>query len=46
MTAIPSDAELEAEREREERSERWLFAREVMIALVLIGLIVAHALLS
>jgi hypothetical protein len=32
-----------AELEREERSERWLLARQVVIVLALAALVVAHA---
>ena len=34
---VPTEADLEAERAREERSERWLFIRQVAIVLVLVA---------
>lgn len=42
---IPPDGELEAERAGEERSERWLFVRQVAIVLVLLAWLVLHALM-
>lgn len=43
---LPAEADLAAELAREERSERWLFVRQVAIVLVLVALLVTHALLS
>ncbi len=42
----PPDGDLEAERAGEERSERWLFVRQVAIVLVLVAWLVLHALLA
>ncbi len=43
---IPADVDLEAERAGEDRSERWLFVRQVAIVLVLLAWLVLHALLA
>jgi hypothetical protein len=43
---LPAEADLVAELAREERSERWLFIRQVGIAFVLVALLVTHALLG
>jgi hypothetical protein len=43
---VPTAPELAAERAREQRAERWLFIRQVAIALVLIALLVTHALVG
>jgi hypothetical protein len=43
---IQGDPDVTAERAHEERSERWLFARQTAIILMLLALFVAHALLS
>jgi hypothetical protein len=46
LPAPPSEDELAAEAEREERSERWLFVRQVAIIAVLTATVVTHALLA
>jgi hypothetical protein len=46
LPSIPDDLDLVAERASEERSERWIFFRELAIVFVLVALLVAHALLS
>lgn len=46
LPALPSEDELAAEAEREERSERWLFVRQVAIIAVLTATVVTHALLA
>ncbi len=43
---VPTDADLVAERAREERSERWLLARQVAIVLAIVALLVTHALVG
>jgi hypothetical protein len=43
---VPTETELVAECAREERSERWLLARQVTIVLVLVALLVTHAMLG
>jgi hypothetical protein len=46
IPGVPTEPDLAAERAREERSERWLFIRQVGIVLVLVALLVTHALLG
>jgi hypothetical protein len=43
---VPTEPDLAAERAHEERSERWLFIRQVAIVLVLVALLLIHALLG
>jgi len=43
---LPAQADLATELACEERSERWLFVRQVAIVLVLVALLVTHALLG
>jgi hypothetical protein len=42
---LPAELDRAVELAREERSERWLFIRQVAIILVLVALLVTHALL-
>jgi hypothetical protein len=46
IPGVPTEPDLVAERAHEERSERWLFIRQVAIVLVLVALLVIHALLG
>jgi hypothetical protein len=46
IPGAPTEPDLAAESAREQRSERWLFARQVAIVLVLVALLVIHALLG
>jgi hypothetical protein len=46
LLGIPGNLDLAAERAREERSERWIFIRELAIVIVLVLLVVGHALLG
>jgi hypothetical protein len=46
IPGVPTEPDLADERAREERSERWLFIRQVAIVLMLVALLVIHALLG
>jgi hypothetical protein len=46
LPGIPDDLDLAAERASEERYERWIFVRELVIIFVLVALLAAHALLG
>jgi hypothetical protein len=43
---VPTEDELAAELRDEQRSERWLFLRQVAIVLALVAVLVTHALLG
>lgn len=45
-SGLPAEPDLAVELAHEERSERWLLARQVAIVLVLVALLVTHALLG
>jgi hypothetical protein len=42
MPSLPPAADLSTERAREAHSERWLLVRQLVIALTLVALLVAH----
>lgn len=46
IPGVPTEPDLADESAREERSERWLFIRQVAIVLVLVAPLVMHALLG